>query len=261
MFTLGGEPEIQVTGSANFNSMSYIVSLIQGDVELRDTVETTFGEPLKPTERFVLDGFDVTVPYSGAWETTVQAWSHEHGWLGPPMKTTLLASGLGHTMTLVWWGDCESVDMRWDLNGAEESTPLLQSVPVSAGDTIYQSWCLTEGCFELVWKDKGGDGMSGEYCGEEGGFALLNPVNDVVQQEEGLDFGEEFTVPFCISVPWCFADFNGDGVRSVTDLLNLLSDFGCAGPCTTDTDFDESVGVSDLMNVLSVYGSGCINPN
>jgi hypothetical protein len=62
-------------------------------------------------------------------------------------------------------------------------------------------------------------------------------------------------------VPWCFADFNGDGVRSVTDLLNLLSDFGCAGNCGTDTDFDESVGVSDLMNVLSVYGAGCINPN
>ena len=86
-------------------------------------------------------------------------------------------------------------------------------------------------------------------------------VNDIVQQEEGIDFGDELIVPFCISVPWCFADFNGDGVRSVVDLLNLLSDFGCPSSCGTDTDGDESVGVSDLMNVLSTYGSNCIPSN
>ena len=261
MFTLSGEPEIQVTGSAPLSSVSYIVSLVQGGTELKDTVETTLDVALNPTERFVLDGFEVSVPFPGAWETTIQTWREGQGMLGAPLTTTLFASGLGHTMTMVWWGDCESVDIRWDLTGAEESMTLLQSSPLAAGDTISQSWCLSEGCFELVWKDKGGDGMSGADCGEEGGFALLNPVNDIVQQEEGIDFGDELIVPFCISVPWCFADFNGDGVRSVVDLLNLLSDFGCPSSCGTDTDGDESVGVSDLMNVLSTYGSNCIPSN
>jgi hypothetical protein len=58
-------------------------------------------------------------------------------------------------------------------------------------------------------------------------------------------------------VPWCYADFNGDGARSVDDLLTMLSDFGCQNLCDADTDLDDSVGVADLMNMLSVYGQGC----
>ena len=261
MFTLSGEPEIQVTGSEPLHTVTYVVALVQGETVLGDTIVTQFGAPLLQTERYVLNGFDLEVPSAGRWEVTLQTWSPEWGVLGPPLQTTLFASGLGHNMTLKWWGDCESVDIRWDLKGANASQTLLESAPIAAGDTVYQSWCLSEGCFELVWMDKGGDGISGADCGEQGGFALFNPFNQAIEQAEGLDFGDELVVPFCISVPWCFADFNGDGVRSVTDLLNLLSDFGCAGDCGTDTDFDESVGVSDLMNVLSVYGADCINPN
>jgi hypothetical protein len=62
---------------------------------------------------------------------------------------------------------------------------------------------------------------------------------------------------FCISLPWCYADYNGDGTRSVNDLLTLLSDFGCNTACFADNDQDGSVGVNDLMNMLTVYGSGC----
>ena len=61
----------------------------------------------------------------------------------------------------------------------------------------------------------------------------------------------------CIDVPWCFADYNGDGMRSVDDLLALLSDFGCFGSCEADNNADGAVGVADLMGMLSVYGSTC----
>ena len=147
--------------------------------------------------------------------------------------------------------------MRWELRDATTQDVILHSVPLSAADTVSQSWCLSEGCYELVWNDEGGDGFSGSYCGEPGGYALTGPFEDIISDAQGLDFGEELTVAFCVSVPWCYADFNGDGTRSVDDLLTMLSDFGCQSLCFADTDLDDSVGVSDLMNMLSVFGQGC----
>ena len=60
-----------------------------------------------------------------------------------------------------------------------------------------------------------------------------------------------------MSVPWCYADFNGDG-QGVDDLLAML-DFGCQTSCDADTDFDDGVGVADLMNMLSVFGQCSID--
>ena len=55
----------------------------------------------------------------------------------------------------------------------------------------------------------------------------------------------------------CFADFNNDGVISVTDLLELLADFGCTSNCATDLNDDDLVSVADLLAILSVFGTIC----
>ena len=149
------------------------------------------------------------------------------------------------------------MDMRWSLNDAETNEVVLLSVPLAAGDTMQQTWCLTEGCHEIVWSDVGGDGFSGADCGESGGFELKGPFGDILAAEEGTDFGDALIAQICIDVPWCFADYNGDGMRSVDDLLALLSDFGCFGSCEADNNADGAVGVADLMGMLSVYGLTC----
>ena len=172
---------------------------------------------------------------------------------------TVLASGLGHTMTLEWWGDCENKDMLWHVMPADTlNDVVLQSRPLAAGDTVTVSWCLSYGCYDLIWEDQGGDGFSGSDCGYPGGFELLDPFGTIVADEDGLDFGSELGVFFCVDVPWCFADYNGDGTRTVQDLLAILSEFGCTANCYADNNQDGSVGVADLMNMLSVYGLNCI---
>ena len=121
--------------------------------------------------------------------------------------------------------------------------------------TLEQAWCLTQGCFEIEWFDSGGDGFSGADCGESG--FELGPFGEVLAAEDGTDFGDALTTSICVDVPWCFADYNGDGMRSVDDLLVLLSDFGCIESCEADNNLDASVGVSDLMGMLAVYGTSC----
>ena len=52
-------------------------------------------------------------------------------------------------------------------------------------------------------------------------------------------------------------DFNNDGVISVTDLLELLANFGCTSDCETDLNEDDLVSVADLLQILAVFGTIC----
>jgi len=257
MVSLTGSPQVQNTGTDSLAHISYRIAAIQASSEVVDTVIVTFDTPLAPQATEVLPAFDVQVPTAGKWTITVDAWSEGQVSMGPTYETELWASGLGHQMTLEWWGDCESVDLRWELRQTETEETILRSAPTWPGDTLSSTWCLSAGCYEILWEDEGEDGFSGSYCGEAGGFMLRGPFGDVVQEEAGTDFGASLSTEFCISLPWCYADYNGDGTRSVNDLLSLLSDFGCSATCFADNDQDGSVGVNDLMNMLSVYGSGC----
>ena len=254
---LTGQPVVHASGTGLMDAVGYVVAAERNGEEVRDTVWTDLEQPLAHGDRTSLSAFQLDVPTAGDWEVSITCWMPEAGDIGPTHRATFWASGLGHQTTLTWWGDCENADMRWALTDQTTNDLIVQSVPLAPGDTVMQTWCLSEGCYALTWSDKGGDGFSGDDCGEEGGYQLAGPFGDIWAQSEGDDFGEETTATFCISVPWCYADYNGDGLRSVDDLLTLLSEFGCQTSCFTDTNFDASVGVADLMNMLTVYGQDC----
>ena len=57
----------------------------------------------------------------------------------------------------------------------------------------------------------------------------------------------------------CPADVNGNGAIEVSDVLMVLSDFGCASDCNTMTDLDGdgSITVADVLTVLSAFGENC----
>lgn len=257
MFSLNGTPRMQGTGLEGLADLTYVVTATQGPWQVTDSVECLLAQPLEFGESTWLPSFELEVPAQGAWEVEIQLHANGSTSLGPAYTTTLRTSGLGHTMTLEWWGDCESVDARWELRDLEVDEILQLSSPVAPGDTLSLTWCLAEGCYEVLWQDSGNDGYSGQDCGEAGGYRLKGPFGDVLFEDTGTDFGGEVATPFCVEVPWCYADYNGDGQRSVNDLLTLLSDFGCSSSCFADNSLDGSVGVTDLMNVLSVYGTGC----
>jgi hypothetical protein len=52
-------------------------------------------------------------------------------------------------------------------------------------------------------------------------------------------------------------DVNGNGTVDVSDLLLLLSDFGCEGVCESDINGDGFVGVTDILMFLAAFGNTC----
>ena len=223
------------------------------------TMVASFPQGLAPGTQGQGGGFLLEVPFVGEALVRIQPLNSEGEAHGDAYPTTLWSSGLGHTMTMTWWADCENVDMSWDLfRDDTPSNALLASIPLAAGDTLETQWCLSQGCHSFVWTDQGGDGFSGEDCGEPGGFVLRGPFGEVVHQAEEISFDPTITFDFCIELPWCYADYNGDGNHTVNDLLALLSEFGCPFDCFTDNSFDGAVTVEDLMNMLTVYGTPCV---
>ena len=58
----------------------------------------------------------------------------------------------------------------------------------------------------------------------------------------------------------CYGDLDGDGLRSVGDLLIVLGDFGCiagAEPCPGDLTGDGQVNTSDVLDLIGVFGLPC----
>lgn len=58
--------------------------------------------------------------------------------------------------------------------------------------------------------------------------------------------------------PPCFGDLDGNGVRGASDILVLLSSFGCYSNCgDADLDGDGLVGASDILSALVTFGVPC----
>lgn len=55
----------------------------------------------------------------------------------------------------------------------------------------------------------------------------------------------------------CLGDVDGDNSVTVSDLLEILAEFGCTEGCTTDVSGDGATTVADLLELLSVFGNAC----
>ena len=55
----------------------------------------------------------------------------------------------------------------------------------------------------------------------------------------------------------CAEDVDNDGVVTVSDVLTILSEFGCSVGCQHDLNMDGNVGVADVLDVLAAFGDAC----
>lgn len=55
----------------------------------------------------------------------------------------------------------------------------------------------------------------------------------------------------------CIGDFNGDGLRNVTDLLIMIAEFGCSVGCITDMNGDGISNGSDVVGFLGMFAMPC----
>jgi len=110
-------------------------------------------------------------------------------------------------------------------------------------------------CLGVCLFDIDGDGICDENeipgCSEVDACnynSLATDPDDCIYPLEGYD---------CQGVSLCPLDLNNNGAIEVSDLLIILSDFGCTSGCIGDVNGDGIVTVSDILNILSSFGEPC----
>lgn len=87
------------------------------------------------------------------------------------------------------------------------------------------------------------DGDASVYPGAPGmGEGVDNNCDGVISDEEAVA---------------CPLDLDGDLAVTVSDVLTLLSEFGCAQDCSNDVSGDGLVSVADVLALLGGYGMTC----
>ena len=87
-------------------------------------------------------------------------------------------------------------------------------------------------------------------------------VGDPCDDGDPLTVGDVFedcdTCEGVVDEDVCPADFDGDGVVAVSDVLYLLGNFGCLSDCVADINGDGLVTAADMLAILGVFGTACL---
>ncbi len=188
--------------------------------------------------------------------------------------------------------DCTPMESAWAVaDTAGNPWGRRQHFPIET--EVLDTLCLTHGCFDILLHDASGNGFAGTFCGMEGTMNLLSMAGDTIwslsDDAAGNDFSSGSAGPFCLPVlGWegctdpsacnfdpaaeldngschglcgatepCIADLDGDGVHGASDILAILSEFGCASGCTMDITGDGAVSALDILALLALYGEAC----
>ena len=188
--------------------------------------------------------------------------------------------------------DCNPMESAWALaDSTGQVWHRRQHFPIES--VVYDTLCLSHGCFDVLLHDMGANGFTGALCGMEGALDLLSIHGDTVWSVSssgaaGIGFssgiGGEFCLPLpglsgctdatacnfdptaaaddgtcghdCL-IPACAADMDGDGLYGASDVLSLLAEFGCLSDCTVDITGDGTVSANDVLALLALYGESC----
>lgn len=133
--------------------------------------------------------------------------------------------------------------------------------------TFEYEMCVFNGCYTVEVLDDGGDGFcsidfDGDGICDIGGQGIVGTIDNEVVFETGfgLQF-DQWDSTFCVEIDPCPLDFDDDGVVGNSDVLILVSEFGCEEDCFTDPNNDGMVNVMDLIYMLSFIGECDIDQN
>ncbi len=200
-------------------------------------------------------------------------------------------SGTG-PVVVITTADCQPMDAAWalaDTAGTEWHRRQHFALEAATIDTV----CLAHGCYDVVLSDRGENGFAGPQCGMEGSleiFALggqqIWSVTD--SNAAGIAFSSGPGGTLCLPLDeatgctdltacnfdpaaseeggncdyscWeslCPEDIDGDGYFGATDVLAVLTEFGCLSECTVDITGDDTVSANDILALLALYGQSC----
>lgn len=90
----------------------------------------------------------------------------------------------------------------------------------------------------------------------EGGYVIFNDTDAGGDAEVGMMKVLNGSNPSPTSS--CPEDIDNDLSVGVSDILDVLGDFGCISNCSADVDGDLMVSVSDVLAVIAVFGNSCL---
>ncbi len=95
------------------------------------------------------------------------------------------------------------------------------------------------------------------WIGSANGMVCISQVTDVVNTSLQTTMTSLFSA--CVEEfnSACLGDVDGDLVVSVSDILEVLGEFGCVSNCSNDVNGDGYVNVADVLLVLSSFGTVC----
>lgn len=130
-----------------------------------------------------------------------------------------------------------------------------------AGEVTYTyNVCVYEGCYTVAAQDCAGDGFCTFGGDDEGnctygseGIVGRIGQDTVFATGYGLQF-YEWELEWCNTLPACAYDLDANGSIGNGDVVVLLSNYGCFGNCEGDLNNDGMVSVLDLLEILSNVG-------
>lgn len=103
--------------------------------------------------------------------------------------------------------DCWGSEITWEVQDAGGTT-ILSGGPytdVTGGETITETWCLSDGCYDFIINDTYGDGMYGSQygsCTVDGDYTIVDNASGTTLASiiaANSDFGNSETNNFCIT--------------------------------------------------------------
>ena len=195
-------------------------------------------------------------------------------------------------VVVVTTADCQPMETAWAISDSS-GTAWHRRQHFQLEQATVDTLCLAYGCYEVVLNDLGGNGFAGAVCGMEGNIT----VNSIGGQQfwsvadsnaAGIAFNSGPGGGFCLPLngTWgctdltacnfdpsateddgtcgyscwegpCPADLDGDGFYGATDILAVLTEFGCSSACTVDITGDDTVSANDILALLALYGQSC----
>ena len=188
--------------------------------------------------------------------------------------------------------DCKPLELGWAVLDSA-GTAMGEGLHFAPEQWTTDTLCLVHGDYTIQLHDLGDNGVAGTECGMTGtldvmamgggtvwsildangpgpGFSdgstgsFVLPVSGFTgcTDPEACNFDpaastDDGTCDYACPNPSCPGDVDGDGVHGATDILVILSQFGCTADCTWDITGDGTVSTHDILALLALYGETC----
>lgn len=112
----------------------------------------------------------------------------------------------GNAVDFTLTTDCWGSEVTWEVvQGATQFYSGGPYTDIAGGETITESWCLADGCYDFIIYDSYGDGMYGSQwgtCSVDGSYSIDQGASNLASiLAANSDYGTQETNNFCVCTP------------------------------------------------------------